>query len=1023
MSERLRVLIVEDNQGDVDLIREALPDVGHVSFQIEAVSRLSEALAWIDSSGTDLVLLDLGLPDSQGLGTFHKLRKVSSEIPVIILTGNDDQEVAVAAVREGAQDFLFKGQLVGSSQITRAVRYAVERKKTEKALAQVAREWQNTFDATNNAIWILDQDQRVLRSNKIAERFFHRPLGEMIGKYCWEIVHGTDQPIPECPFLRARKSLRRETKELQESEHWLEVSVDPILDAAGRYSGAVHIVSDITGRKQAEEELRASEARYRRLFEHMAEGFAYCRMIFENGEPQDFIYLAVNTAFETLTGLRNVTGKKVSEVIPGIREADPQLLAIYARVSLTGKPEKFEMFVEALKMWFSMSVYGPEKEHFVAVFDVITTRKLAEEELRKSEKEFHLLAESMPQIVWVTRKDGWNIYFNQQWMDYTGLTMEESYGHGWNIPFHPDDQQRAWGAWQKATKNNDIYSLECQLRRADGVYRWWLIRGVPLLDENGEIIKWFGTCTDIDDLKQVEEALKREQALNNVIIDSIPGAFYMLDENGRYVRWNAYQRDEIVGKPQDLIAGTNAADTIHPDDRALIISKMANVLESGTEETVEGRILLRGGPTFRWLLMTGRRMTIDGRPFLVGIGIDITERKRAYEQKVKLEGQLLQTHKMEAIGTLAGGIAHDFNNILAAMIGYTELSLTEDQKGIQHQYLQETLKGAERAKDLVKQILTFSRQDSREKKPLDIKLLLKEAIKFLRASMPATIEFRQQFTSESCNILADHTQMYQVIMNLCTNASHSMRQTGGVLMMELSTMELAKDEILHHTGLKPGPYVKITVSDTGHGIDPAFIQRIFDPFFTTKSKDEGTGLGLSVVYGIVKSHDGVINVYSEPGKGASFSVYLPRIIHEAVTIESIPETVIGGTEQILFVDDEPALVDIGRLILSSLGYKVTGVTSSNEALDLFRANPERFDLVITDMTLPKMTGIDLSREILQIRQDIPVILCSGLRDPETEEQVMSLGIRAYCTKPLTRKDLSRVIRDTLDGHERPLCRE
>jgi PAS domain S-box-containing protein len=401
---------------------------------------------------------------------------------------------------------------------------------------------------------------------------------------------------------------------------------------------------------------------------------------------------------------------------------------------------------------------------------------------------------------------------------------------------------------------------------------------------------------------------------------------------------------------------------------------------------------------------------------------DTSERKLAEEGRVVLENHLFQAQKMEAIGTLAGGIAHDFNNVLAAIIGYTEMAIDESQNERQKHYLQETMKGAERATDMVRQILTFSRQDPQEKKPLEIKLLLKEAVKFLRASIPATIEIRQHITDESCSAMADPTQMHQVIMNLCTNATHAMKQAGGELTIDLSTIELSKAEIPRYPYLKPGSYLKLTVSDTGYGIDTSIMQRIFDPFFTTKSKNEGTGLGLSVVYGIVKSHDGFINVYSELGRGASFNVYLPRIIQDGVTIDTISGTMIGGTEEILLVDDEPALVDIGKITLSSLGYKVTGVTSSHEALDLFCAKPERFDLVITDMTLPQMTGIEFSRKILQIRPDIPIILCSGLRDLETEEQVKSMGIRAYCTKPLTRKDLSQVIRDTLDGYEQPLSR-
>ena len=293
-------------------------------------------------------------------------------------------------------------------------------------------------------------------------------------------------------------------------------------------------------------------------------------------------------------------------------------------------------------------------------------------------------------------------------------------------------------------------------------------------------------------------------------------------------------------------------------------------------------------------------------------------------------------------------------------------------------------------------------------------------ISLIRSSIPSTIDIKINISSTPLIVLANATQIHQVIMNLCTNATHAMKRTGGTLKIELTATELAQGEIIHHPDLKPGHYVKLTVSDTGHGIDPAHIQRIFDPFFTTKSKDEGTGLGLSVVYGIVKSHGGVITVYSEPDKGAVFNVYLPMTIYTEPTKEDSDKPVACGTERILFVDDEPALVDLGTSILSFLGYEVTGVTSSVEALDIFCKAPQSFDLVITDMTLPKMTGVVLSRKILQIRPDIPIIICSGIRESDTEESVKSLGIKAYLTKPLTRKELSSVVRVTLDEQVKPI---
>ena len=645
----------------------------------------------------------------------------------------------------------------------------------------------------------------------------------------------------------------------------------------------------------------------------------------------------------------------------------------------------------------------------------VTERKRAEVALRESNDLFSLYMRHSPIYTYikeVTPIRSIVLQASDNFGQMIGISGSEMIGKTMMELFPPELAAKITADDATVVSRGDVLRLDEELNgRSYTTIKFPIVRGDKTL--------LAGYTIDITDGKLAAEKLRQSEEKFSKAFQTSPYAITItyaedgtfIDVNDAFTAMTEFTREEaITGSSVGLKLWVNEEDR-----QGVVAALQAGQTVAGQEfqfKAKNGKIITG--------LFSAQTIHLNQRPCILSSINDITNRKLAEAEKAKLEIQLQQTHKMEAIGTLAGGIAHDFNNILAAMIGYTELSLVEDQKEIQHQYLQETLKGAERAKDLVKQILTFSRQDSREKKPQNIKLLLKEAVKFLRASMPATIEFRQDFTNESCNILADYTQVYQVIMNLCTNASYTMKQAGGILTLELSTLELAKSEVLHHPGLKPGSYVKLTVSDTGCGIDSALIPRIFDPFFTTKSKDEGTGLGLSVAYGIIKSHDGVINVYSELGKGTSFSVYLPRIIHEAVTIGSISETVIGGTERILFVDDEPALVDIGMLTLSSLGYKVTGVMSSNEALDLFRTEPERFDLVITDMTLPKMTGIDLTREILQIRPNMPVILCSGLRDAQTEEQVKSLGIKAYCAKPLTRKDLSRVVRDTLDGYKNPL---
>jgi len=523
---------------------------------------------------------------------------------------------------------------------------------------------------------------------------------------------------------------------------------------------------------------------------------------------------------------------------------------------------------------------------------------------------------------------------------------------------------------------------------------------------------------EIAERKRTEDKLRESEERYRNLFENAHEAIFVA-QDGNLVFLNSRTATQL-GYSIEELKSKSFIDFIHPDDREMVIGiHIKRMRGKDLPNIYSFRVLHRDG-SIRWVELNAVLINWHEKPATLNFMTDITKRLHAEEEKARLEKQLFQSQKMEAIGTMAGGVAHDFNNILGAIIGYAEMAMEEDQNNTRKKYLQETLNGAERAKDLVKQILTFSRKDSQEKKLLNINLLLKEAVKFLRASIPATIEIKQQLTKETCNIMADPTQMHQIIMNLCTNATHAMKRTGGIMKVELANIEISQGDLKSTPDLQPGPYIKLTVSDSGHGIDTDNIHRIFDPFFTTKSIDEGTGLGLSVVYGIVKNHGGFINVTSKIDEGTTFNVCLPRIIQEEATIGKMSGSIIGGTERILFVDDEPTLVDVGTHILTGLGYEVTGVMSSVEAQDLFHTKPQSFDLVITDMTLPKMNGIVLARKILKIRPDIPIILCSGIRESDTEEQAKSLGIRAYLTKPLARKELARVVRDTLDAQKKPL---
>ncbi|MCD6389268.1 MAG: PhnD/SsuA/transferrin family substrate-binding protein [Desulfobulbaceae bacterium] len=453
--------------------------------------------------------------------------------------------------------------------------------------------------------------------------------------------------------------------------------------------------------------------------------------------------------------------------------------------------------------------------------------------------------------------------------------------------------------------------------------------------------------------------------------------------------------------------------SVHPDDRTRVEKEMNNALLRGMPYSIQHRIILPGN-MHRIVHVRGEvYLDSHGKPErMIGTVQNITETKQAEEEKKRLESQLMQAQKMEAIGTLAGGIAHDFNNSLTAIMGFSELArmLPAAQNDVLQDHLAHIHKAGKRARDLVAQILTFSRKNQITTHPVRLSSIVKEALKMLRATLPTTIEFRQNIPAISGQIMADPTQIHHVLMNLCTNAAHAMHNGVGTLSISLTEQKL-DHEI---PGLLPGPYLKLSISDTGDGIPRKIRDRIFEPFFTTKDKGIGTGMGLSVVHGIVKSYGGDITFTSEEGIGTTFDLYFPALL--AVEDPGKKPTSVlprGRGERLLFVDDEQQILNIARKILDFLGYKVVCLTSSEEALELFRVQPDNFDLVLTDQTMPKMTGTDLAKKMLQIRPDIPIILCTGYSDSLTEETVKKIGMKGLILKPFVVHNLAIEIKKVL----------
>ncbi|MHB8067881.1 MAG: hybrid sensor histidine kinase/response regulator [Desulfobaccales bacterium] len=513
-----------------------------------------------------------------------------------------------------------------------------------------------------------------------------------------------------------------------------------------------------------------------------------------------------------------------------------------------------------------------------------------------------------------------------------------------------------------------------------------------------------------------ERSLAEQFKFLQLLIDSIPSPVFYKDANGIYQGCNQSLAD-FLGRPKEAIIGKTVFDT-YPKEQAEEYFQMDQELFQHPGTQIYESVMERSDGTIRnFIFSKATFVDFSGKVAgLIGIMTDITERKQTEEAKLKLEAQLRQAQKMEAIGTLAGGIAHDFNNILSAVIGYAEMiqmfHKSEDPEV--RRDVGEILRASLRAKDLVQQILTFSRRAEQDRRPIKLPPIIKESLKFLRASLPSTIEIHQFLDPEVGPVLADPTQMQQVVMNLCTNAAHAMQAKGGILEIRLSQAVIGKENNKETPRLTSGVYAHMQVQDNGHGIPADILGRIFDPYFTTKEMGEGTGLGLAVVEGIIRSHRGAITVESEPGIGTVFHVFIPLVERSEITLPTETHTLIPkGQGRVLFVDDESALANLGQEILENLGYEVEALTSSATALEHFRQQPQQYDLAILDLTMPQMTGVELARELLQIRPGLPIILASGSAEKIHPEEIREIGIREVIMKPWSVRPLAEAIKKVL----------
>ena len=681
-----------------------------------------------------------------------------------------------------------------------------------------------------------------------------------------------------------------------------------------------------------------------------------------------------------------------------------------------GVPQTFEWLAtdfSGKKFWIEIRIRRiviSGNPHLLLFVRKITEQKKIEERLNR----FINIVGQIGEGVATADLNGTITYVNQAWGDMHGYAASTLPGKHLSI-FHSEEQNFSEVIpLNKKVLRRGYYRGEVGHQRADQTLFSTHMAATLLKDDNGRVVGFIYVATDLSEQKKVEEALRENEIKFRHLFNLSPQPISLTDLNGTILDVNQkfcekmqYARNEVVGK--------NTLDIGFPaKHRQTFVDQL---IENGEVSGYEITHQLKNKETIQVQLYS-KLIRIKGQFTNLTVFHDITAQR-------KLEAQLVQSQKLEAIGTLAGGIAHDFNNILSAILGYIELAKIYVEPATKvFSYLDEVFKAGNRAKELVRQILSISRQAEQKRKPVNINVIAREALRMLKATLPSSIEIRENLDSKAFMIEADPVQMHQVVMNLVTNAGQSMREKGGILEVSIEEANFPATVRKMDQEIKPGKYVKLTISDTGHGISPDDRKRIFDPYYTTRAQGVGTGLGLAVAQSIVKKHGGNILFSTQIGKGTEFYIFLPLLENKDIPGDmdaAENKTLLPvGKESILLVDDEDTIIETGREMLEYLGYTVDAHNKSAHALNAFKNSPEKFDLVISDMTMPEMNGDELARKMIALRPDIPIIICTGYNPRIDEKAAASIGLKAFIFKPLTFQKLATTVRRVLDDEKNKL---
>ncbi len=635
---------------------------------------------------------------------------------------------------------------------------------------------------------------------------------------------------------------------------------------------------------------------------------------------------------------------------------------------------------------------------------------IREAALRRENLYLRRLFDSLPLGYQSLDEDGCFIEVNQSWLSCLGYTKQEVIGKYCGDFLSLESRERFKENFAKFKATGEIEGVEFTLVRKDGSMVAAAFNGTIGTDSKGQFQQTYCVFQDITSQKQTEAlVLATEQRHRKILMAAMDG-FWIFDRQGRilevnqtYCQMSGYTEQELLTK--------NVADLEAKKTPEEILAYVDEILQQG-EVCFETQHKKKDGSRID-VEMRVQYSPLQDELFVAFLR-DVTDRKIAEQQRESLQKQLQQAQRLEAIGVLAGGIAHDFNNILGVMIGFTDMVLDDIPQDSQIRTdLEKVLRAGYRGKDLVGQILSFSRPCQEERINLQMRSIIKEVLKMLRASLPSTIKIKQKIDANCGLVEADPSQIHQIFMNLCTNAYHAMEDSGGVLTVEMRPALNLPASLQRKAQATESRFVELIVSDTGVGIPADIIEQIFDPFFTTKEKGKGTGMGLSIAFGIVQKYDGMITLESTVGRGTTFHVFLPESHRQEIDLPLVEEGSSFGSGHILFVDDEHLLVEMAKQIFERLGYTVCALTDSRKALEVFSASPDDFDLVITDQTMPDITGLDLARAMLRIRPTLPIILCTGYSTHVNEEVARKHGIRSFLYKPIIKDKLARLIKEIL----------